>query len=265
MSAVMGAGLIVGGTAWADSDPRGVWIDDKGRGGVEIKDCGANLCGHVVWARDEAESNKGCGKQVIGDVVPQGRDLWDNGWIYDPDTGKKYDVELNPLDDNRLRVKGYAGVKFFSRSMIWTRAPADIKRCHALEAKTADPGRPGKPADSAPVDANASPKSNASKRADATAEATPSLARPPEVKSGETHLGEPPTSNGTTAAPRPDAPKVATTEDPNNDSEDRPRAGALLGKLRDLKFGDGYGVTETGDGNCRVKVPHFSMTFKCMD
>ena len=73
MSAAMGADLIVGGTAWAASDPRGVWIDDKGRGGVEIKDCGAKLCGHIVWARDEADRNKGCGKQVIGDVAPQGK------------------------------------------------------------------------------------------------------------------------------------------------------------------------------------------------
>ena len=94
MSAAMGADLIVGGTAWAASDPRGVWIDDKGRGGVEIKDCGAKLCGHIVGARDEADSNKGCGKQIIGDVVPQGGGLWDNGWIYDPESDKKYDVEL---------------------------------------------------------------------------------------------------------------------------------------------------------------------------
>jgi uncharacterized protein (DUF2147 family) len=121
MSAAMGADLIVGGTAWAASDPRGVWIDDKGRGGVEIKDCGAKLCGHIVWARDEADSNKGCGKQIMGDVTPQDSGLWDNGWIYDPDSDKKYNVELKPLDDNRLRVKGYAGMKFFSRSMIWTR------------------------------------------------------------------------------------------------------------------------------------------------
>ena len=135
MSAAMGADLIVGGTAWAASDPRGVWIDDKGRGGVEIKDCGAKLCGHIVWARGEADSNKGCGKQIIGDVAPQGSGLWDNGWIYDPDSDKKYDLELKLLDDNRLRVRGYAGVKFFSRSMIWTRAPADIKRCTAVGTK----------------------------------------------------------------------------------------------------------------------------------
>jgi uncharacterized protein (DUF2147 family) len=263
MSAVMGAGLIVGGTAWADSDPRGVWIDDKGRGGVEIKDCGAHLCGHVVWARDEAESKKGCGKQIIGDVAPQGSGLWDNGWIYDPDTGKKYDVELKLLDDNRLSVKGYAGVKFFSRSMIWTRAPADTKRCDAVEAKTVEPGRPDKPADTAPiVGANAPAKGEASKSPDV--EAMPSVTRPPEVKSGTAHPGEPPRPNEATAPARPDGPKVATEEEPS-DYVGRPKVGALLGKLRDLNIGNGYGVRETGGGNCLLKVPHFSMAFKCTD
>ncbi len=268
MSALMGASLIVAGPAWAASDPRGVWIDEKGRGGVEIKDCGAKLCGRVVWARDEAESRKGCGKQIIGDVAPQGSGLWDDGWIYDPDKGRKYDVELKPLDDNRLRVKGYAGTKFFSRSMIWTRAPADIKRCDAVEAKGADPTGPGKPVDTASVvGADAPAKSEDSKRANLDApapEAVPSVAPSPKVASGAAPPENPPASNETAAPPRQDAPKVATAEDPD-DSERSPKVGALLSKLGDLRLGNGYGVTETAGGNCRLKVPHFSLTFKCKD
>ena len=263
MSAAMGADLIVGGTAWAASDPRGVWIDDKGRGGVEIKDCGAKLCGHIVWARDEADSSKGCGKQIIGDVAPEGSGLWDNGWIYDPDSDKKYDVELKPLDNNRLRVKGYAGVKFFSRSMIWTRAPADIERCKAVEANGADLVRPGEQTPNTTVGANAPAKGDASKSADLTAPAgaAPSVARPPEAKSG---AADPSRPHEASAPPTPDAPKVAPEQEPN-DYRGRPKVGALLGKLRDLKFGDGYGVRETGAGNCLLKVPHFSMAFKCAD
>jgi uncharacterized protein (DUF2147 family) len=259
MSAALGAELIIGGTAWAASDPRGVWIDDKGRGGVEIKDCGAKLCGHIVWARDEADSNKGCGKQIIGDVAPQGSGVWDNGWIYDPDSDKKYDVELKALDDNRLRVKGYAGVKFFSRSMIWTRAPADIKRCTSVEAKAADLLRPGEQAPNTPSGAKAPAKGDASKAADLDAPVgkAPFVTRPPEVGSGN-----PSRPNEATATP--DAPKGAPEHEPN-DYGGKPKVGALLSKLRDLKFGDGYGVRETGSGNCLLKVPHFSMAFKCTD
>jgi uncharacterized protein (DUF2147 family) len=265
MSAAMSAGLIGAGTAWAASDPRGVWIDERGRGGVEIKDCGAKLCGHIVWARDEADSKKGCGKQIIGDVAPQGGGVWDNGWIYDPDKGRRYDVELKPLDDNRLRVKGYAGVKFFSRSMIWTRAPADTKRCDAVGAKAADSTGLGKPADTAPVvGADASGKNEASRSADLAAPGpavAPSVARAPDAKSGTEPPANSPPPKETAAPPKQDAPKVATAEDPD-DSRERPDVGA---RPHGFRFGNGYGMTETGDGNCRLRVPYFSMTFKCWD
>ena len=255
MSALMAAGLLAGKPAWAAAaDPRGIWLDDKGQGAVEITDCGSKLCGHVVWARDEADSKEGCGKQIIGDVAPQGGGLWDNGWIYDPDTRKRYDVELKALDDNRLRVKGYAGVKFFSRSMIWTRAPADLKKCTANDSKTADPVRSTAPGASTPtVEANAPPKNETAKSPDVSARQEPSPARPPEVKSPDVKSGDaaPPTKTD-------DRPKVAAAEEP----PDAPKAGAPH-RLRDLKFGNGYGVTPTGDGHCRLRVPYFSMTFDC--
>jgi len=257
MSALLGAGLIVG-PAWATADdPRGIWIDDKGRGGVEIKDCGANLCGHVVWAKDEADNGKGCGKQIIGDVEPQGRGLWDNGWIYDPDSGKRYDVELKLLDEKRLRVKGYAGAKFFSRSMIWTRAPDDIKRCDASAVKT-----PGNSASADPVEgAKATTSTEPSKSATVTAPAVPSAGQQPDAKSRAG--AEQPKPDATTATRKPDAPRVAAAEEP--DDPDRPRGGAPHERLRDLKFGNGYGVTPTGNGHCRLRVPYFSMTFDCQN
>src|SRR5262249_16229158 len=31
--------------------------------------------------------------------------------------------------DQKLKVMGYAGVKFLSETMIWTRAPADLQKC----------------------------------------------------------------------------------------------------------------------------------------
>ena len=56
-----------------------------------------------------------CGKQIIGDVKPVGGGKWDNGWIYDPDAGSKYDVELTPVGD-KLKVVGYAGTKWLSET-----------------------------------------------------------------------------------------------------------------------------------------------------
>jgi len=106
----------------------GVWIDHTGRGGVEISECGANLCGRIVWLKD-AGNKKGCGMQVIGNAKSVGRDTWDGGWIYDPEKNARYSVELKSVGADRLRVVGYMGSKLFSETMIWKRAPSDLARC----------------------------------------------------------------------------------------------------------------------------------------
>jgi uncharacterized protein (DUF2147 family) len=114
----------------------GVWIDQTGRGAVEVTNCGKNLCGRVVWLKDEKDV-KGCGIQILGDVKPVAGGKWDGGWIYDPDEGAKYSVELTPLGADKLKVLGYSGSKFFSETMIWKRAPADLKKCGEARTVTA--------------------------------------------------------------------------------------------------------------------------------
>ena len=38
-------------------------------------------------------------------------------------------MEITQQYDQKLKVMGYAGVKFLSETMIWTRAPADLQKC----------------------------------------------------------------------------------------------------------------------------------------
>ena len=123
----LAASMLVPATAQA-GDPTGVWMNDTGRGAIEIKQCDGGLCGHVVWVKDTSD-NYGCGRQIIGNAAKASANTWENGWIYSPERKKKYNLELTALDENRLRVKGYAGTKLFSKTMIWTRAPADLVRC----------------------------------------------------------------------------------------------------------------------------------------
>ncbi len=133
--------------------PVGVWIDDTGRGAVEIKPCGANLCGMIYWLQepvsektgrpvtdannpDAAKRNRAvCGLQVIGSAKPQSDGTWDEGWIYDPKVGKSYDVAFELEKKDRLSVTGYKGVKFLSKTFVWTRAPANLVRCDVSAAE----------------------------------------------------------------------------------------------------------------------------------
>ena len=87
--------------AFAASSPLGVWLDQTGRGAVEITDCNGKLCGRLVWFKDTKHVKDGCNFQIIGDVRPVSGNKWDGGWIVDPDKdpNKKYDVEITPIGD----------------------------------------------------------------------------------------------------------------------------------------------------------------------
>ncbi len=108
--------------------PTGVWLDDTGRGAVEIRDCDGALCGQIVWLK-EAMPGKVCGLEIIGNVKSVEVGRWDMGWILDPEYGDKFDVEIIPLSADELQVTGYMGVKTLSETMIWKRAPAELAGC----------------------------------------------------------------------------------------------------------------------------------------
>lgn len=110
--------------SFAATDPTGIWFDHNDRGAVEIKACasGNGLCGYVVHIKDPAKS-KNCGLQILGEVTEGG------GWIYSPERKRRYDVALTRLSEDKLRVVGNAGSRFFSRTFTWKRAPDNIERC----------------------------------------------------------------------------------------------------------------------------------------
>jgi uncharacterized protein (DUF2147 family) len=139
-----------------ETSPSGIWIDHTGRGAVEIAPCvpgaapgtpeAANLCGRIVWMKDPNDPkgqplrdtlNKNaarrgqpiCGLQIIGDVKPQANGSWDKGWIYDPEQGSSFDLELRLRNPETLQVKGYMGVKFLSETFVWRRAREAPPKC----------------------------------------------------------------------------------------------------------------------------------------
>lgn len=149
-----------------DLGAEGVWIDHTGRGAVEIVPCATlaaaaagappppatsakqNLCGRIVWLQNHNDPqgrplvdglNKNaakrgapiCGLQIIGEAKPQADGSWDKGWIYDPEQGSSFDVELRLRNPETLQVKGYMGVKFLSETFLWRRAKQTPPKCGA--------------------------------------------------------------------------------------------------------------------------------------
>lgn len=148
MSASLASALIFLTTNVAVAAPPefGIWFDETGRGAVEIAPCGEKVCGRIVWL----ESNVGsdgkplhdkynpqpemrarpiCGIQVIGNLSQLADGTLGAGWVYDPKTGKSYDVEIKLAKPGILEVYGYAGLKLLGKSLYWKRAPNDLPSC----------------------------------------------------------------------------------------------------------------------------------------
>jgi uncharacterized protein (DUF2147 family) len=134
--------------ALANTGLVGTWIDHTGRGAVEFTRCGPALCGRIVWMKDPADAagkpltdgnnpepgkrrNPICGLQVIGDAKPQADGSFDQGWVYDPEDGKSYSVEVRQVSPNIATVRGYLGLKMLGEQFTWKRAPATLGRCSA--------------------------------------------------------------------------------------------------------------------------------------
>ena len=258
------------------ASPEGVWIDNNGRGAVEIKPCGSSLCGHVVWVKNTNDA-KGCGRQIIGDATSAGKNTY-SGWIYSPEDKKRYNVELTPTSDGRLRVVGYAGIRLFSKTMYWTQADPNLVRCGTPAPSTS--ASAGAAAVAAPADKVASAGTETApvqRKPDAKAKApvtTGSLREaalgsqlnsvralvplphaPAAVEESQT------TPQAKTAAPVAEQTAEApdeTTSEAESASFDKPGLDKLSSVLDKV-------VKRSGNGDCKVDLPFVKVKFRCKD
>ena len=127
----------------------GLWYDDSGQGAIEIYICTEapnKLCGRIVWLKDplnaegvpkhdrynpkpEYQGRPICGLPMLWGLGLMSDGTFDGGKIYDPKTGKTYDVALKLAQPDTLTVTGYLGMKMLGKSFTWTRAPDDLPRC----------------------------------------------------------------------------------------------------------------------------------------
>ncbi|RAK70739.1 DUF2147 domain-containing protein [Hymenobacter edaphi] len=128
------------GVASAQSlSPLGVWTNGEKKATFEIYKCGNKLCGKIVSLtvpNDPATGKPKTDSQNpdpklrtrprLGLVFMQGFEYdddnkWDDGKIYDPESGKTYSCYMKLLNANTMEVKGYIGFSLIGRSQTWTR------------------------------------------------------------------------------------------------------------------------------------------------
>nr|WP_312417213.1 DUF2147 domain-containing protein [Comamonas sp.] len=124
----------------ADMSPVGLWrtFDEKSgepKSEVRISDSGGVLSGKVEkLLRKGADTQAVCdrctddrkGQPLVGlEIIrgakqAQGKAVWEDGKILDPENGSTYSLKLTPADNgNKLDVRGSIGP--FGRTQTWSR------------------------------------------------------------------------------------------------------------------------------------------------
>lgn len=126
--------------------PGGIWMDDEGRAGIEITRCERALCGRIVWLKEPNDSAGQplkdimnpdtakreapvCGLQIIGDLKRKADDEWVEGWIYDPEQGKRFSLEIHVKDKSGFTIVAWDGERVKSETHDWKRLPDTQPRC----------------------------------------------------------------------------------------------------------------------------------------
>ncbi len=138
--------LMASSALGADGDQiLGLWSTKGDNSKVEVFKCGENYCGKIVelknpnFPADDKEGRAGqpkvdknnpdpdlrtrplLGLQLLEGFIYSGGNVWKGGRIYDPNNGKLYKCKITLADPNRLEVRGYIGISWFGRTVIWTR------------------------------------------------------------------------------------------------------------------------------------------------
>ncbi len=141
--AAVAAAILLAATASA-ADPSGRWWVEGGAAQVEVDRCETGLCGRVVWLRSPF-GDDGCAlrdvenpddalrvRPVMGLTIlegllvdPERPDVWRDGRIYDPGSGRTYRVVVRAVDADRLEVRGYLGFELLGRTTTWRRVGSE--------------------------------------------------------------------------------------------------------------------------------------------
>ncbi len=136
--------LFVPAGTWASEVPEdaivGIWLTETNDGFIKIDREGERYRGRIVGAplgtRDDPDARdvknpdpslrdrKLQGLTILGNFKFNGK-RWVDGWIYDPDVGKKYKSNIKLKRADRLQVRGYIGTPLLGRSQVWTRVSED--------------------------------------------------------------------------------------------------------------------------------------------
>ncbi len=117
----------------------GTWLNGTKKGHVQIYEKDGRYYGKLVWLQIPNDPNTGKPKvdgknkdesrrtrplmnlPLMYNLQYRNSNVWDDGKIYDPESGNEYNVKMTLKDPNTLDVRGYMGISLLGKTQIWTR------------------------------------------------------------------------------------------------------------------------------------------------
>lgn len=105
----------------------GVWRNPKNTVHIQIKPCGANLCGFVVWASPKAKADAKeagtdplVGAQLFRNFEAGKSGTW-RGRVFVPDLNATFGGSAQLIDANTLKARGCLIAGFACKTQNWKR------------------------------------------------------------------------------------------------------------------------------------------------
>ena len=115
----------------------GSWLTASGDVRITVFQTGDQYYGSISWLREPSENGKPktdkenpdvklrnrplLGLLLLRGFKYEGNNVWTNGKIYDPKSGKDYSCRITLAGKDKLEVRGYIGISLLGRTETWTR------------------------------------------------------------------------------------------------------------------------------------------------
>lgn len=117
----------------------GVWESGSGKARINVIKSGKYYYGRIVWLKEPNDPATGnpkvdknnpdeskrtvplLGYRLLSSFEFKGNNLWEDGTIYDPESGSTYNCKINLEDKNTMNIRGFIGISAFGRTDLWKR------------------------------------------------------------------------------------------------------------------------------------------------
>jgi uncharacterized protein (DUF2147 family) len=129
-------------TGFNKADPAyrlvGVWESEEKDLQIEMFEDNGKFAGRMIYFKctsdeqmrmskdtenpDKSLANRNLlGLKLVTKLLYQGKDVWDDGKIYDPNSGNTFEARIQLTGANTAVVRGYWKYRWFGRSMVFNR------------------------------------------------------------------------------------------------------------------------------------------------